>query len=125
LTFVRDPSPQQLKMVNLVEKAYKTAVDSIAAGNDTKATAILVDEVYTKSRKRLVHGLGHGIGLDVHECPFLRSRNEITWDLKPGMLFTIEPGLYDPVHGGCRLENDVLITETGCEVLTTSRIVWL
>jgi len=125
LTFVRDPSPQQLKMVNLVEKAYKTAVDSIAARNDTMSAAIRVDEFFAKSRKRLVHGLGHGIGLDVHEYPFLRSRNEITWDLQPGMIFTIEPGLYDPVHGGCRLENDFLITEDGFEVLTESRIIWL
>ncbi|MDR2923285.1 MAG: Xaa-Pro peptidase family protein [Treponema sp.] len=125
LTFVRDPSQQQLKMVNLVEKAYKVAVDSIAARNDTMFTAILVEEFLAKSRKRLVHGLGHGIGLDVHEYPFLRSRHEVTWDLEPGMIFTIEPGLYDPVHGGCRLENDFLITEDGFEILTQSRIIWL
>jgi len=112
-------------MVNLVEKAYKTAVDSIAAGNDTKATAILVDELMAKARKRLVHGLGHGIGLDVHEYPFLRSRHEITWDLQPGMIFTIEPGLYDPIHGGCRLENDFLINEDSFEILTKARIIWL
>jgi Xaa-Pro dipeptidase len=125
LTFVRDPSPQQQKMVTLVEKAYKAAVDSIAAGNDTKATAILVDELMAKSRKRMVHGLGHGIGLDVHEYPFLRSRHEITWDLQPGMIFTIEPGLYDPIHGGCRLENDFLINEDNFEILTNARIIWL
>jgi len=125
LTFVRDPSPSQIKMVNLVEKAYKTAVDSIAAGNDTMATAILVDELLAKSRKRMVHGLGHGIGLDVHEYPFLRSRHDITWDLQPGMIFTIEPGLYDPVHGGCRLENDFLINEDSFEILTNARIIWL
>jgi Xaa-Pro dipeptidase len=41
------------------------------------------------------------------------------------MVFTIEPGLYDPVHGGCRLENDFLITENGFEILTKSRIIWL
>jgi len=41
------------------------------------------------------------------------------------MIFTIEPGLYDPVHGGCRLENDVLITDSGFEILTDSRIIWL
>jgi Xaa-Pro dipeptidase len=39
------------------------------------------------------------------------------------MVFTLEPGLYDPIHGGCRLENDILLTETGAEVLTTSKIV--
>jgi len=125
LTFVRDPSQQQLKMVNMVEKAYKIAIESIAAGNDTLTTSLLVDEYFTKSRKRLVHGLGHGIGLDVHEYPYLRSRQELSWDLKPGMIFTVEPGLYDPMHGGCRLENDVLITETGFEILTTSHIIWL
>jgi Xaa-Pro dipeptidase len=125
MTFVRAPSPQQQKMVNLVEKAYKVAVDSIAARNNTLSTALLVDDFFAKSRKRMVHGLGHGIGLDVHEYPFLRSRHEITWDLQPGMLFTIEPGLYDPMHGGCRLENDCLITEDGFEILTQSRIIWL
>ena len=41
------------------------------------------------------------------------------------MIITIEPGLYDPVHGGCRLENDILITETGAETLTDSRIIRL
>jgi len=125
LTFVNDPNPQQLKMVNLVEKAYKAAVDSIAAGNDTKTTAVIVDEFFAKSRKRLSHGLGHGIGLDVHEYPFLRSHNDITWELKPGMIFTIEPGLYDSLHGGCRLENDFLINEDNFEILTNARIIWL
>ena len=125
LTFVREPNPQQLKMVNLVEKAYKLAVDSLSARNDTLFTSLLVDECFSKSRKRMVHGLGHGIGLDVHEYPFLRSRNEITWDLEPGMIFTIEPGLYDPLHGGCRLENDFLITDGGFEILTNAHIIWL
>jgi len=125
MTFVKEPSQQQLKMVNTVEKAYKIAVDSIAERHDTLFTSLLVDECFSKSRKRMVHGLGHGIGLDVHEYPFLRSRNDMTWNLTPGMIFTIEPGIYDPMHGGCRLENDFLITESGFEVLTNSRIIWL
>jgi len=49
---------------------------------DTMSTALLVDELLAKSRRRMVHGLGHGIGLDVHEYPFLRNRHEITWDLQ-------------------------------------------
>jgi len=72
-----------------------------------------------------VHGLGHGIGLDVHECPFIRNRSDGAMELAPGMAFTLEPGLYDPVYGGCRLENDFLMTEAGCETLTEARIVWL
>jgi Xaa-Pro dipeptidase len=125
LTFARDPSVQQQKMVTLVEKAARLAIESIAAKNDTQFTALLVDELFAKSKKRLVQGLGHRIGLDVHEYPFLRSRHETTWNLEPGMVFTIEPGLYDPMHGGCRLENDFLITENGYEILTEARIVWL
>ena len=46
-------------------------------------------------------------------------------ELEPGMVFTLEPGLYDPIHGGCRLENDFLMTETGYEILTEARIMWL
>jgi Xaa-Pro dipeptidase len=71
------------------------------------------------------HGLGHGIGLEAHEAPVVGSRSDNVWILEPGMIITLEPGLYDPVHGGCRLENDVLITEGGAEVLTNSRIVRL
>ncbi|MDR0323111.1 MAG: M24 family metallopeptidase, partial [Treponema sp.] len=53
------------------------------------------------------------------------NRGDNEWVLEPGMVFTIEPGLYDPLLGGCRLENDILVTETGHEVLTTARIIRL
>lgn len=71
------------------------------------------------------HGLGHGIGLEEHEYPILRNRDDNHWILENGMIFTIEPGLYDPLLGGCRLENDILITEAGPVVLTNSRIIRL
>ena len=125
LTFVRDPSPPQQKMVSLVEKAAKLAIETAAAGVETQALAAAVDDLFAKSKKKMPHGLGHGLGLDVHEYPFIRNKSEGSRKLEPGMVFTLEPGLYDPVHGGCRLENDILITETGSEVLTASRIVWL
>ena len=125
LTFARDPSPQQIKMAGLVEKAAKLAIDMAVNGTSSKAIAAAVDGLFSKSKKRMVHGLGHGIGLDAHEYPFLRNRGDDEWLLSPGMVFTVEPGLYDPVHGGCRLENDFLVTETGAEVLTDSRIVLL
>ena len=126
LTFVRDPCPQQQKMVHLVEKAAKLAAECLAKEKKASFPARAVEELFAKSRKRLVHGLGHGIGLDVHERPFIRNRpNEEHEELEPGMTFTLEPGLYDPIHGGCRLENDFLMTETGCEVLTEARIIYL
>ena len=125
LTFARDPCPKQQKMMALVENAAEIAGNSLKPGNNTSSIACLVDGVFAKSKKSMVHGLGHGVGLDVHERPFLRNRGKEAWDLKPGMVLSVEPGLYDPVYGGCRLENDFLITEDGREILTEARIVRL
>jgi Xaa-Pro dipeptidase len=125
LTFAREPDAQQQKMVNLVEKAAKLATEMAVNGNESRALAIAVDNLFAKSKKQMPHGLGHGIGLDVHEYPFVRSRCDSSWKLEPGMVFTLEPGLYDPIHGGCRLANDVLMTEAGKEILTEARIIWL
>jgi len=123
LTFVRDPSPQQQEMVKMVEKAAQLAEDALVPNCNTVAIARRVEGFFSKSKKGMVHGLGHGIGLDVHEYPFVRNRHKMSWNLAPGMILSIEPGLYDPVHGGCRLENDYLITETGREILTQARII--
>ncbi|MDR0495795.1 MAG: Xaa-Pro peptidase family protein [Treponema sp.] len=125
LTFARELSAQQQKMVNLVEKAAKLAVEMAVNGAESQAVAIAIDDFFAKSKKRMPHGLGHGIGLDVHEYPFIRNRSVNGWKLEPGMVFTLEPGLYDPIHGGCRLENDILVTESRNEILTEARIIWL
>ena len=62
------------------------------------------------------HGLGHGLGMDIHEAP--RLRKEADAPLRPGMVVTVEPGIYLPDWGGVRIEDDVLVTPDGCEVLT-------
>ena len=125
LTFVRGADAKQEKLIALVEKAYKLAVSMSHNGVNARDIAAAVDSLFEKSKKKMPHGLGHGIGLEEHEYPAIRNAAENEWVLGKGMIFTIEPGLYDPILGGCRLENDILMTENGAEILTTARIIRL
>jgi Xaa-Pro dipeptidase len=125
LTFVREPNEAQEKMLALTEKAYALALSLAKPGAAARNIAAAVDAFFAKSKKIMPHGLGHGIGLEAHEAPAIRNRKDNDWILEPGMILTLEPGLYDPAQGGCRLENDILITGEGAEVLTTGRIIRL
>jgi len=66
----------------------------------------------------LVHALGHGVGLDIHEVPFIYGKNDA--NLKANMVITNEPGIYVPGRFGVRIEDTVLITKNGCINLTKS-----
>ena len=66
----------------------------------------------------LVHSLGHGVGLDIHEIPFINGKNDGV--LKANMTVTSEPGIYIPNRFGVRIEDTVLITKSGCINLTKS-----
>jgi len=125
LTVAASPTKAQERILTLVEKAYKLAVAMVQPGAAAVDIAATVDGFFAKSGKAMPHGLGHGIGLDPHEGPFLRNRRDNSWLLRQNMVITVEPGLYDPHLGGCRLENDVLVTDQGGEVLTASRIIRL
>ncbi|MCL2093696.1 MAG: Xaa-Pro peptidase family protein [Treponema sp.] len=126
LTFAAEPlSKGQEKMISLVEKAYALASSMIKSGLPTRELAQAVDGLFGSNKLSMPHALGHGIGLQAHEAPSLHNRSENEWVLEPGMILALEPGLYDPVHGGCRMENDFLVTEEGAEVLTESRIIRL
>jgi len=126
-TFARGPlGSEQERMLALVQTAYEASVAAAKPGAAPQAPAIAADQVFEAAGLKMPHALGHGIGLDSHEGPLLRSTGDNPDKaLAEGMVFTIEPGLYHPELGGVRLENDVLIDGRGARVLTRSRIVRL
>ncbi len=126
MTFVRGSTDgKRGEMIALVRKAHDDAIAICKPGARSRDVALLVDRIFEEKGYKMPHALGHGVGLEAHEAPAVRSREDNEWVLAPGHVITIEPGLYDPEAGGVRLEDDVLITESGCEVLTHARIVLL
>lgn len=118
-----EPTDTQQEMISLVQQAYNEATAMCAPGADATAIAEHVDRLFEEAGYSMPHSLGHGIGLDVHEEPRVSSKSKERVTLEPGMVITIEPGLYHESQGGVRLENDVIILETGSQIITTSRIL--
>jgi Xaa-Pro aminopeptidase len=114
------------KMPPKFSKVYETVLMAQQAAISAMKPGVLVSKIDQVARevmaaagmdKRFNHGLGHGIGLEIHEAPRLGKN----WDrpLEPGMVVTVEPGAYFPGWGGVRIEDDVLITRDGVELLST------
>ena len=118
-------SEKQEKMVELVEQAHRLAAEAAVPGITAAELARVVDEHFAAAGYTMPHGLGHGVGLDVHESPGIKDSELYSKPIIPGMVFTIEPGLYDAEAGGVRYEDDFLMTENGAEKLTSSRILRL
>lgn len=111
-------SPRQYEILNIVKKAQEAAIAKISSG----ITAGAVDEVaraLIRSAgfdREFLHVTGHGLGFRYHEpAPLICPGSDLI--LEPGMVHSVEPGIYSPEFGGMRIEDDVLITESGCEVL--------
>ena len=117
---VGDPSPQQAEVHGIVLEAQTAARASVKAGVaceqiDASARSVIEEAGYGDY---FIHRTGHGIGREVHEDPYLVDGNDTV--LRPGMAFSIEPGIYLPGEFGVRIEDICLATDDGIEVLNNS-----
>jgi Xaa-Pro aminopeptidase len=116
--------PKLERVYGVVLEAQQKAIAAVRPGIacrevDQVARAIITDAGFGK---QFGHGLGHGLGLDIHESPRLNASSDRP--LRPGMVVTIEPGIYLPGWGGVRIEDDILVTKTGGELLTDCPKQW-
>ena len=115
---VGEPTPEARRMWDVVFAAQQAGRDAVAAGVDCsvvdKACRDIIDDAGWG--EAFLHSTGHGIGLEVHEDP--RVSTASTASLRPGFVVTVEPGVYLPDIGGVRIEDTVVVTETGSEPLT-------
>lgn len=108
----------QTRMVAVVRESQAAGVAAVRAGASTRDVDAACRGVISDAGwgEAFVHGTGHGVGLDIHEAP------RVSWDadamLAPGHVVTVEPGVYLPGHGGVRIEDTVVVTESGCRTLT-------
>jgi Xaa-Pro dipeptidase len=127
-TFVLGKATGKMKSVfDLVRRAQSAAILAARPGVptaevDAAARKIIVDGGYGPGFTYFSHRLGHGIGMDMHEWPYFVKNNMFGFDLNPrlkaGNVLSDEPGIYIPGEFGIRLEDDLLITQSGSELLT-------
>ncbi|MBI3258443.1 MAG: M24 family metallopeptidase [Ignavibacteriae bacterium] len=113
-------SDEQRKVYGIVQEAHRTAIASAKAGMTGKELDTVARDIITAAGygDYFQHSLGHGLGILVHENPAISSRND-KGKIPIGAVITIEPGIYLPGKFGVRIEDDILITETGCEILSS------
>jgi Xaa-Pro aminopeptidase len=131
---VGDPGGEARRVYEAVREAQAAAIDRVAPGVTPEAVDAAARDVLEAHGlgPRFVHGTGHGLGLEVHEAPRVAASGTARSApadglravpaparIEPGMVFTIEPGAYLPGSGGVRIEDDVLVTAGGCDVLTS------
>ena len=115
---VGEASSKQKEIYSIVLRAQETALQSVRPGItgnqlDSIARNIIEKEGYGQY---FGHGLGHGVGLEIHELPHVNLKGDVP--MEPGMIITIEPGIYLPDFGGVRIEDLVLVTENSYRTLS-------
>jgi Xaa-Pro aminopeptidase len=112
------PAAEERKMYEAVREAQAAAIAAVRAGVSVTEVDRAARNVLSKYglARHFTHSTGHGVGLEIHEPPRIAAgQSEI---LRPGMVITVEPGVYVAGRGGVRIEDMVVVTEQGCEVLT-------
>lgn len=112
------PTDKHKEIYNIVLDAQLKAIDSIAPGKPgSEIDAVARDYIASMGYgANFGHGLGHALGILVHDGPALSKTSDVI--LEQGMVVTVEPGIYVEGFGGVRIEDDVLVTDSGCEILT-------
>jgi len=115
---VGQPSPRARAAYQAVREAHDAAIAAARAGVECRQLDRVAREIITKAGfgEFFTHRLGHGMGIECHEPPYLHGANPEK--LRAGMCVTIEPGVYVPGEFGVRIEDDVLISDGGCEVVS-------
>lgn len=124
VVFDGEPSERYQAVHEVVREAQQAAVDAVEPGVtagaiDAAARDVIEDAGYGE---QFIHRTGHGVGLDVHEEPYIVGGSDV--ELAPGMVFSVEPGVYLPGEFGVRIEDLVVVTEDGCERLNDSERDW-
>jgi Xaa-Pro aminopeptidase len=113
--------PKIAEIYPIVAQAQQAAIDAIRPGRTCREIDAAARKVIEKAGygDQFGHGLGHGIGLDIHEKPTVGPRSPQDAQLQAGHVVTVEPGIYLPGIGGVRIEDDVLVTDRGAKVLSS------
>jgi Xaa-Pro aminopeptidase len=115
---VGTPTGEAREIYELVSKAQAAGLDAVAAGKDAKEVDAAARKIIADANHgdHFGHGLGHGVGLEVHEAPRLSQRSEEI--LESGEVVTVEPGVYVPAQFGVRIEDLVVVDDNGHENLS-------
>ena len=124
LVFDGEPADEYATIHEVVREAQAAAVGAVGPGVSAEAVDAAAREVIEEAGygDAFIHRTGHGVGLDVHEEPYIVEGNDR--ELQPGMVFSIEPGIYLDERFGCRIEDLVVVTESGVERLNTTDRGW-